>query len=76
MANLRNYVLTAEAAQILGVSQNTWRAWASDGRIPVRRNSAHGYRLFLRSDLQKFLAAASKVRPTSTSHRPAAWSTK
>ncbi len=75
MPNLKDYTLTAEAAQILGVSQNTLRAWASDGRIPVRRNPANGYRLFLRSDLQKFLAAASKVRPITTSH-PAARSTK
>ena len=47
--------MTAEAAQILGVSQNTLRAWAEDGKIPVHRNPANGYRLFLRSDLDRFL---------------------
>ena len=55
MEKLSDYVMTAEAAQILGVSQNTLRAWAEDGKIPVHRNPANGYRLFLRSDLDRFL---------------------
>ncbi len=81
MANLKDYTLTAEAAQILGVSQNTLRAWASDGRIPVRRNPANGYRLFLRSDLQKFLRTAAQVhsrtpdlpRPSRQADRTQKW---
>jgi len=56
MTRLNEYVKTAEAAQILGVSQNTLRAWAESGKIPMRRNPANGYRLFLRRDLQRFLA--------------------
>lgn len=56
MTKLSDYVKTAEAAEILGVSQNTLRAWAKAGKIPVRRNPANGYRLFKRSDLEKFLA--------------------
>jgi excisionase family DNA binding protein len=56
MTRLNEYVKTAEAARILGVSQNTLRAWAESGKIPVRRNPANGYRLFLRRDLDRFLA--------------------
>ncbi|MEX1026632.1 MAG: helix-turn-helix domain-containing protein [Candidatus Paceibacterota bacterium] len=56
MTKLSDYAKTAEAAEILGVSQNTLRAWAKAGKIPVRRNPANGYRLFKRSDLEKFLA--------------------
>lgn len=52
---LSDYVMTAEAAEILGVSQNTLRAWAEDGKIPVHRNPANGYRLFRKTDLKKFL---------------------
>lgn len=52
---LTDYVMTAEAAEILGVSQNTLRAWAKEGKIPMRRNPANGYRLFRRSDLERFL---------------------
>ena len=55
MHRLSDYVLTAEAAEILGVSQNTVRAWARNGKIPVRRNPANGYRLFKRADLKRFL---------------------
>jgi excisionase family DNA binding protein len=55
MTKLSDYVKTAEAAEILGVSQNTLRTWASAGKIPVHRNPANGYRLFKRSDLEKFL---------------------
>jgi excisionase family DNA binding protein len=55
MKKLTEYVKTSEAAEILGVSQNTLRAWAQAGKIPVRRNPANGYRLFLRRDLEAFL---------------------
>ena len=52
---LTDYVLTAEAAEILGVAQNTLRKWAERGDIPMHRNPANAYRLFKRSDLEKFL---------------------
>jgi len=55
MTKLSEYALTAEAAEILGVSQNTIRTWAKDGKIPVHRNPANGYRLFKRRDLEQFL---------------------
>ena len=57
---LNEYVKTAAAAEILGVSQNTLRAWAKEGKIPVRVNPANGYRLFLQSDLEEFLGNVSK----------------
>ncbi|MBP88080.1 MAG: MerR family DNA-binding transcriptional regulator [Planctomycetaceae bacterium] len=60
MQKLSEYVKVAEAAEILGVSQNTLRAWAEDGKIPMRRNPANGYRLFRRSELEKFLRKAAK----------------
>ena len=55
MTKLSEYVRTAEAAETLGVSQNTLRTWAESGKIAVRRNPANGYRLFRRADLEKFL---------------------
>ncbi len=42
MTKLTNYVKTADAAEILGVSQNTLRKWAEAGKIPMRRNPANG----------------------------------
>ena len=55
MEKLNEYVKTAEAAEFLGVSQNTLRKYAAAGKIPVRINPANGYRLFKRKDLEAFL---------------------
>ncbi len=56
MTKLSEFLKTAEAAVLLGVSQNTLRKWAEAGKIPMRRNPINGYRLFKRSDLMRFLA--------------------
>ena len=66
-AKLTEYVQTAEAAEILGVAQNTLRKWAKRGEIPMHRNPVNGYRLFRRDDLEKFLK--SVARPVSTANR-------
>lgn len=60
MQRLDEYVKIAEAAKVLGVSQNTLRSWADDGRIAVRVNPANGYRLFRRRDLETFLRRVAK----------------
>lgn len=57
---LSEYLKTAEAAEFLGVSQNTLRTWAKEGKIPVRINPANGYRLFRQKDLQAFLDSVAK----------------
>ncbi len=63
MQKLTDYVKTAEAAEMLGVSQNTLRAWAKAGKIPLRRNPANGYRLFRRGDLDRFLKDLERPQP-------------
>ena len=60
MAKLKDYFQTAEAADYLGVAQNTIRKWAGRGDIPMHRNPANGYRLFKKADLDRFLRKASK----------------
>jgi excisionase family DNA binding protein len=61
---LSEYVKVAEAAEILGVSLVTVRTWAADGKISMHRNPANGYRLFKKSDLERFLKKAAKpVKP-------------
>jgi len=42
MAKLIDYVKTAEAAEILSVSQNTLQTGASVGEIPAHRIPANG----------------------------------
>lgn len=55
MAKLSEYLKIAEAAQMLGVSQNTLRLWADSGKVKAHRNPANGYRLFKRGELDAFL---------------------
>lgn len=62
MTKVSEYVKVAEAAEILGVSQNTVRAWAENGKLPAHRNPANGYRLFRRTDLEKFLRKIETTR--------------
>lgn len=68
MTKLSEYVKVAEAAEILGVSQNTVRSWSESGKLPVHRNPANGYRLFRKSDLRKFLELVSKPRKSQARH--------
>lgn len=65
MTKLSDYVMTAEAAEILGVSQNTLRKWAEAGQVRVRRNPVNGYRLFSRDDLDAFLELIETSEPAS-----------
>lgn len=60
MTKLTEYLKTAAAAEYLGVAQNTLRKWAARGDIPMHRNPANGYRLFRRTDLERFLKQVSK----------------
>lgn len=65
-SKLSDYVTIAEAARLVGVAQNTLRAWANAGKVHVYRNPANGYRLFKRSELEAFLAqveAGAAARP-------------
>ncbi len=64
MTKLHEYLKTAEAAEFLGVSQNTLRAWAKQGKIPVQINPANNYRLFRQQDLQSFLDSVGKPVPS------------
>ena len=57
---LSDYLKTAEAAEFLGVSQNTLRTWAKQGKIKVQVNPVNGYRLFRLEDLQDFLESVAK----------------
>jgi len=66
MTKLTEYVKTAEAAELLGVAQNTLRKWASAGMITMHCNPANGYRLFRRADLEAFLRKTARpVKPTA-----------
>ena len=55
-AHDRNRMLRVkEAAELLGVSPNTVRAWGAAGKIPEYRHPANGYRLYRREELENLL---------------------
>ncbi len=70
MTKLTEYLHTAEAAEYLGVSQNTLRKCAGRGDIPMRRNPANGYRLFRCTDLDRFLHQAARKVAVFPTNKP------
>ena len=46
------FLTTADAAKVLGVTPATVRAYEESGRLPAVR-TAGGYRLFLRTDVAR-----------------------
>ena len=65
-AHDRNRMLRVkEAADLLGVSPNTVRAWGAAGKIPEYRHPANGYRLYRQEELEDLLRRieASRTNP-------------
>lgn len=65
MSGLNGYLRIKEAAEYLGVSQNTVRNWGKAGKIPEYRHPMNNYRLYRDSDLKKVHELISK----SVSHQ-------
>jgi len=55
MPKLDEYLRIKEAAEYLGVAQNTLRNWGRAGKIPEHRHPLNNYRLFKVSDLDRLL---------------------
>ena len=66
---LSDYLLIGEAAELLGVAQNTLRKWADDGKVKTKRHPLNGYRLFRRSDLEAVLKKVSESQIATTRER-------
>lgn len=56
------FVGVKEAAELLGVSPNTIRAWGASGKLIEHRHPVNNYRLFKVKDLERLVAKL---------HRPA-----
>lgn len=61
------YLRIKEAAELLGVCDNTLRNWGRAGKIAEHRHPVNNYRLYKESDLKKLIhqldQSASKPRP-------------
>ena len=60
MPKLHEYMRIKQAAEYLGVCQNTLRNWEASGKIPVRRHPLNNYRLFKVSDLTRVLKTTER----------------
>ena len=69
MSKITDYWCPSGAEEYIGVAQNTIRKWAARGYIPVHRNPANGYRLFKRTDLDKFLKKVEIPQSPSATRR-------
>lgn len=47
------FVRVKEAAEMLGVSPNTIRAWGAAGKIAEHRHPVNNYRLYSQADLRE-----------------------
>lgn len=55
MTRLDAFFTVKDAAEFLGVSENTVRNWGRDAVIPEYRHPVNNYRLFKRADLERLL---------------------
>jgi DNA (cytosine-5)-methyltransferase 1 len=62
MANLNSYLTIKEAAELVGVCPMTLRRWGLSGKIKSYRNPVNNYRLYRKTDLQKFLIRLAKSK--------------
>ena len=68
MAKISEFLTVGEASEYLGVSPTSLRRWDRAGTLKARRHPASRYRLYLKSDLDKFLGELGVVdEPTAHS---------
>ena len=60
MPKLDDYLKIAEAAEHLGICQNTLRNWGVTGKITEHRHPVNNYRLYKKADLDRLLIKASR----------------
>ncbi len=58
--NLKDYMSSKEAADYLGITQNTIRAWDKRGILTPSRHPGNGYRLYLKEQLDELLNNLNK----------------
>ncbi len=62
MTKLSEFMTIKQAAEFLGVSQNTLRNWGRDGQITERRHPVNQYRLYDADELALLLQQADRPR--------------
>lgn len=57
MIDLNDYLRTRVAAKILKVHPNTLRKWEVKGKLKAIRHPLHGYRLYIKKDIEEMMNA-------------------
>lgn len=69
MPKLGQFLQIKQAAEYLGVCQNTLRNWESTGKLRVHRHPLNNYRLFKISDLDALIRRTERSA-TATRRAP------
>ena len=62
MPKLDEYLQIAEAAEYLGVCQNTLRNWGAAGKVVEHRHPVNNYRLYTAKDLDRLLTKVEQPK--------------
>ena len=66
MTTGENYLRTAEACRIAGISKNTFLRWVREGLFPdVKYRDRRGWRLFTKEELDRLKAEVNRVNQSS-----------
>ena len=69
MAKISDYLTVGEAAEYLGVHLDSLRRWDRAGKFEPQRHPINSFRLYLKRDLDRFLAQIGGCEPTEGSRR-------
>ncbi len=67
----QEFLLVKETAEVLGVSDNTVRAWAAAGKLQEYRHPVNNYRLFRRNEVERLLEQIENPKPVRQPRRKA-----
>ncbi len=65
------YLLVNQTAELLSVSANTVRAWASTGKLQEYRHPVNNYRLFRKAEVEALLQQIENPTPVTPAIRKA-----
>lgn len=61
MPRVDEFMQIAEAAEFLGICQNTLRNWGRAGKVKEYRHPVNNYRLYKQGELQRLLSKIESV---------------
>ncbi|QDT30041.1 Helix-turn-helix domain protein [Gimesia panareensis] len=65
------YLLVKQAAELLGVSANTIRAWSATEKLQEYRHPVNNYRLFKKTDIEELVTQITNPQPVRSQARKA-----